>query len=244
MRSSEERTVDRHKPATWLGRIVGAACACLVLAAASGCAPEVTKPGPVLLVGDSIFFLAGSDLTYTLRAHGWNVTEAAYPGAGIRGGGYIPLVWPTRLHDLVNSVRPKVVVVELGTNGCQGCTSLPAAIDADMQSLRGVPHVLWLKVNTEGPRAAPGKVVNAALEDATKRWPNLELLPYDQWVKGRTDLVPAHDVHPTPAGNVAIAHHVDEALKTRSQGWAQNHGGLLIVLVVALAAYPLVRKKV
>jgi lysophospholipase L1-like esterase len=147
------------------------------------------------------------------------------------------------MHDLVNSVRPKVVVVELGTNGCQNCASLPRAIDQDMQSLRGVPHVLWLTVNTEGPRAARGKVVNAALQDATKRWPNLELLRYDEWMKGRTDLVPATDVHPTAAGNVAIAKHLDAALQTRSQGWARNHGALLVALVVVLAAYPLVRKK-
>jgi len=243
MRRDEPRRDDRHRPATWLRRVVGLVTICVVLAGTSGCTPEVEKPGPVLLVGDSIFFLAGSDMLYTLRAHGWTTQEAAYPGAGIRGGGYVPLNWPARMHDLVNSVRPKVVVVELGTNGCQGCPSLAAAIDQDMQSLRAVPHVLWLTTNTQGPRAAQGKTVNAALEDATKRWHNLELLRYDEWMRNRTDLVPANDVHPTPAGNVAIAKHIDGALQTRSQGWARNHSGLGVGLLALVVLFAVTRKK-
>jgi hypothetical protein len=240
---TSDRAPGHPAPAARSGRLVAALCAVLVAAGGlSGCAAEVDKPGPVLLVGDSIFFLAGDDLTYALQTHGWKIVLNAYPGAGIQGGGYAPIDWPAKLRDLVRFVHPEAVVVELGTNGCPGCPSLARAIDADMRSLRGVDTVMWLTVNTEDPRADLGKRVNAALADATTRWSNLELVRYDKWMKGRTDLVPADNVHPTAEGSKALAGHVTDALEDRSSGWktvrTQALGALAVLAVAFLVLRP------
>jgi hypothetical protein len=211
-------------------------CACLFVAAAAGCEGEVSRPGPVLLVGDSIFALSSDDLNWVLRSDGWETTVDAYAGAGIRNGGYTFVDWPSRLRDLVAYVRPEVVVVELGTNGCGRCDSIPDAIAADMWQLREVDTVLWLNTATFGPRGAQGRQVNAALEDATTRWDNLEILPFDDWFEGQTDLIPADDVHPTDAGARALARHVRDALSDRS-GQSDDRSaqavGLLAVVVAA-----------
>jgi hypothetical protein len=215
----------------------------LLVASAAACdGGDLEPPGPVLLVGDSIFFGAAGELTWVLAADGWEVTVDARPGSGIGGGGYDGVVWPSRLRDLVAYVRPQVVVVELGTNGCGNCDSVPDAIAAAMEELEDVDSVLWLRVATTGPRAAQGHQINAALEQAAQRWDNLELLPYDEWMAGRTDLVPADDVHPTPAGQQALATHVGEELKARagSAGAAGDDTdravGALAIVALAVAA--------
>jgi lysophospholipase L1-like esterase len=241
---TSDRSPRRGARAAPWGRLVAALWVVLAASGLAGCSGEVEKPGPVLLVGDSIFFLASDDLTQALRSDGWKVVIDAYPGAGIQGGGYTSLDWPSRLADLVGSVHPRAVVVELGTNGCDGCPSLAQAIDADMASLRGVEPVLWLTVNTEGPRAELGQQVNAALAGATGRHESLELLRYDEWMKGRTDLVPADDVHPTAEGNKAVARHVADALDERSGGWHRlRNRAVGAVVVIAIIIVLLLRPR-
>ncbi|HEY8524393.1 MAG TPA: GDSL-type esterase/lipase family protein [Acidimicrobiales bacterium] len=219
-------------------------CLGALVTAAPSCEGTISPPGPVLLVGDSIFFMATDELTYTLRAEGWDVTVDAVSGSGIRNGGFEYVSWPDRLRDLVDVVDPEVVVVELGTNGCGNCDSIPEAIEADMAELRGVELVLWLDVATFGPRAEKGGAVNAALEDAAERWDNLEILPYDDWFAGRTDLIPADDVHPTPAGERALARHVADALADRTAATGDDAGSKALgALVVVIAAVVLFRGK-
>lgn len=225
-----------------LTRLAGAVCAALLVGGATGCA-EVSKPGPILLVGDSIFFLASPELTYALQTHGWRTVIVAYPGAGLRGGGYSPVDWPSKITDVVAFVKPEAVVVELGTNGCDGCASVAQAIDDDMKGMRDVGHVMWLTVGTTGPEAARGKAINEELSAATSRWPNLELLPYDRWMDA-PGLVPADDVHPTSEGNRVLAAHVDRALEDRSSrfGDVQNQA-LGAMAVVAVAAFVLLGRR-
>lgn len=222
-----------------MGRLVGVLCACLLFGSTVGCdaADAAGRAGPVLLVGDSIFALSKDELTWVLRSEGWDVTVDAHSGAGIRGGGYAGVDWPPRLRDLVRLVDPEIVVVELGTNGCGPCDSVPDAIDDVMQPLSGVETVLWLKVRTDGAQLADAAAVNAALEDATGRWSNLELLPYDMWVAGRPDLLPPDDVHPTAAGERALAQHVGDALREHAPPDDRSNraiGALALVVVAAI----------
>jgi hypothetical protein len=224
-------------------RLAGAVCAALLAGGAAGCAP-VSKPGPVLLVGDSIFFLAGADITRALQTHGWHTTIVAYPGSGLKGGGYTPVDWPAKIRDLVLFVRPEAIVVELGTNGCKGCPSIPKAIDADMASMRNVDHVMWLTVGPTGPDAARAKMINQELQAATSRWPNLELLPYDRWVAGRPDIVPSDNVHPTTGGYKVLADHIQQELDKRSSRFGTSQTQALgAVAVVALAAFVLLGRR-
>jgi lysophospholipase L1-like esterase len=222
--------------------LAGVVGLCLLVAAA-GCEGEASRPGPVLLVGDSIFFQATDELSWVLGSDGWEVTVDAEPGSGIRNSGFNDDIdWPSRLSDLVAYLRPEVVVVELGTNGCGRCESIADAIRDDMESLRGVEHVLWLKVATFGPQAARGREVNAELERAADNWDNLELLPYDEWFAGQTDLVPADDVHPTQAGQRALARHVGDALDARAETSEDGRGRALGALVVVIVAAALLRR--
>jgi lysophospholipase L1-like esterase len=230
-----------RRPGRSWPRLAGALCASALVTVASGCDRAISPPGPVVLVGDSIFFMASDELRSALSEDGWEATVDAYPGAGIRNGGFETVDWPARLRDLVAFARPEVVVVELGTNGCGQCepvpSAIPDAIDANMAQLRDVEVVLWLEVATFGPGADRGRVVNAALRDAADEWDNLELLPYDGWFAGRTDLIPADDVHPTPEGEQALARHVAEALQDRAAdtsdgGRARALGALAFVLAV------------
>jgi hypothetical protein len=218
-------------------RLAGAMGAAALVAASVACEQDESDRGAVLLVGDSIFSMATEELTWVLRSDGWQVTIDARPGAGIRNGGFDEVDWPSRLRDLVAVVQPRVVVVELGTNGCGRCDSIPQAIDHDMTQLRGVDQVLWLGVATFGPRAEQGTVVNAELGGATERWDNLEVLPYDDWFAGHPELIPPDDVHPTPAGEQALAEHVGDALRERGSGSGGGNralGALALVLVAVV----------
>jgi phospholipase/lecithinase/hemolysin len=59
-------------------------------------------------------------------------------------------------------------------------------------------------------------------------------------MQGRTDLLPADDVHPTAAGNKAIARHVADALDERSGGWhLVPKRAVSAVVVLAVIAAPL-----
>lgn len=241
MRGRRPEGTRRGRSRPRFGGVLGA---CVLVAVTSGCEGTISPPGPVVLVGDSIFSMASDELTSALRGDGWEVTVDAYPGAGIRNGGFASVDWPARLRDLVAFAQPEVVVVELGTNGCGQCSSIPAAIDADMAQLRDVDLVLWLDVATSGPGADRGRAVNAALRAAAGKWDNLEVLPYDRWFAGRADLIQPDAVHPTPAGERALARHVADALRDRSGPADPSEGGrakALGVLAFVVVAAVLLR---
>jgi len=195
-------------------------CAAILVAAAVG---RLTRPdppappGPVLLVGDSLFFQSGDELERALTGDGWDPTLVAYPGAGIAGGGYVHTDWSELLPDVVAFTRPRIAVVELGTNRCgEGCQSRPEAIDEIMDSLSGVDTVLWLTVRTDAPWPRGAAAINHDLEDAASTIVNLDLLPYDQWFVDRPELFVADGVHLTDTGQRAMAHRVRDALRERS----------------------------
>jgi hypothetical protein len=175
-------------------------------------------PGPVLLVGDSLFFQSADELQRALRGDGWTVDIVAYPGAGIAGGGYeSKFRWPPRLEHEVERVHPRVAVVELGTNGCvYACSSVPSAIDGIVDSLEGVDLILWLTVRTGAPRPRSAAKINDDLDDAADTIVDLQLLPYDKWFVGRGELITPDGVHLTPVGQRALAHRVRAALRDRA----------------------------
>ena len=177
---------------------------------------EDATPGPVLLIGDSLLFSAADELHNALRDDGWQARVEAQPGAGIRGGGYADVNWPDYLKLATAATDYEIAVIELGTNACDGCSSLDAAIDDVMAPLREVDVVLWLDVRTEAPHPADPEAINEALRQATTRWPNLEVLSYDDWLDETPGMVDADGVHLTPAGQLAFTEHVRDALRERS----------------------------
>jgi hypothetical protein len=177
--------------------------------------PRATPPGPALLVGDSLFYSAGDELQGVLSDDGWDLRVEAHPGAGLSGGGYSEVTWPVFLESVTAAEDYQVAVVELGTNGCDGCPSVPAAIDQVMTTLQDVDVVLWLNVRTESPRpgADMARQINEELERATDRWQNLEVLPFDDWLDGDPALIAADGVHLTDAGQLVLADRVRGALR-------------------------------
>jgi hypothetical protein len=185
-----------------------------VLAAVFGDA-RASPPGPALLVGDSLFYSAGDELQGALSDDGWELRVEAQPGAGIAGGGYSGVEWPGFLRGVTDAADYEVAVVELGTNGCDGCASIPAAIDEVMTTLADVDVVLWLNVRTESPRpgAELAQQINDELVRATDRWPNLDVLPFDDWLDGDPAWIAADGVHLTDAGQLVLADRVRGALR-------------------------------
>ena len=184
-----------------------------VLASVFG-GPRVEPPGPVLLMGDSLFWFAGPNMRAALAEDGWETHIEAEPGAGISGGGYTDVDWHTRVREVAGARDYEVVVIELGTNGCQ-CSWARAAIDDIMGALEEVEVVLWLNVRTEGvrPGAEQARLLNEALEAATDRWPNLEVVDYDSWLDDDPSLVGEDTVHLTPAGYLVMAANVRAELR-------------------------------
>jgi lysophospholipase L1-like esterase len=175
-----------------------------VLATACHHQPRVTEPATALVVGDSLLYLAATDVRSALQEKGWKPVVDARVGSGIDGGFTIDK-WPPRVHDLVRAAHPDVVFVELGTNGCSGCHSLDAAIDDIMRELRGVPRVYWVNVKENSPIPPDPKAVNTAIDKAPQRWGNLRVLDLNGLFEGHAEwLLPDH-IHFNAAGQREFA---------------------------------------
>lgn len=218
VRQSRSRGVSAAEPGTVPVWVPLAVTACILAGTAVAAAGEdqlVEPPGPVLLVGDSLFFSSADEIEPALRRDGWEVETIAFPGAGIHGGGYIDhFEWVPRLEEELDALDPEVVIVELGTNGCgEGCESVPEAIDDLLEAFTGVDHVLWLTVRDGAPRPTDVLEINRDLVAADEVTPNLDLLPFHGWMDNRPDQLQPDGVHLTRAGQQAIAGHIRDALR-------------------------------
>jgi hypothetical protein len=77
-----------------------------------------------LVIGDSIFQLSRDQLTQALEHDGWQPTVEAAGGSTIAQ-------WAQRAGDLARVVRPKIAVVELGTNQ-KGDTAAVPGVASDL----------------------------------------------------------------------------------------------------------------
>jgi lysophospholipase L1-like esterase len=189
---------------------VGAIAMVLVL---GGChdTPKITQPATVLVVGDSLVFQSGGPLRERLEQRGWTAVMDARPGSGIIGGFSIGS-WPSRIAALVRASNPDVAVVELGTNGCTGCTSLAAGIDAVMAPLRDVERVYWLNVRVDAAKPPNPRAVNAAIAAAQDRYENLHVVDMNRRFEDHPELVMPDRIHFNDAGVAAFAELVVDAL--------------------------------
>jgi hypothetical protein len=178
---------------------------------------KVSPPGPVLLVGDSLLFQSSDEMTKALAEDGWETRIEATPGAGIAGGGFTSFAWPGHLDKVTKQLDYEVAIVELGTNGCDGCPSVPKAIDDVMKNLHDVELVLWIDARRKGarPGMATADQINHELRKATDRWDNLEVLSLEELLdhdSGAT-LIEADGVHLTAAGQLVLTGSVREVLR-------------------------------
>jgi hypothetical protein len=118
---------------------------------------------------------------------------------------------PPALVDLVATMGrvPPVVVVEMGYNDPE--RTFAASVDAAMSSLlaAGAKHVLWLTLRAARDPYSP---LDALLEQAVSRWPQLELIDWDRAASGQYGWFQSDGVHLTELGGVAMAHLVHAAV--------------------------------
>lgn len=98
---------------------------------------------------------------------------------------------------------PPTVVVEVGYNDPAGMFA--SEVDNAMSALTeaGATHVLWLTMRES---RAPYPTLNALLDAAAARWPELELVDWNAFSEGHASWFQTDDVHLTPEGGLAMAH--------------------------------------
>jgi hypothetical protein len=189
---------------------VSVCLATLAVTAAAGAA--VTAPS-VLVIGDSVatgMYWHDDAIEVMQRNLGvyWDVAICrAIDGISCPFDGERP---PT-LIDAVEArgTVPPIVVVEVGYNDPAG--TFATEVDHAMSALTaaGATHVLWLTMPESHP---PYPTLNALLEQAEARWPQLELVDWDAASKRHPSWFQTDDIHLTPEGGLAMAHLIHAAV--------------------------------
>jgi lysophospholipase L1-like esterase len=180
----------------------------LLVVGVAGCGPSPVDNPRVLLVGDSILFSARESVDASLRQAGWEPVVAAVPGSKIED-------WSTVTARLASSQNPAIAVVELGTNNCTlsgGCTDLQSRIDQLMTILSSVEVVLWLNVQEDVPLTDNAEFVNAQLDLAADRWPNMKIVDFNGDFEDQPELNLPDQVHLTDQGKEALTKLITDAL--------------------------------
>jgi hypothetical protein len=186
-------------------RLAVSLCAATLVVAA-GSAVAATAP-TVLVIGDSVatgMYWHDDSIAVMQQRLGvyWDVAicrtidGSSCPFDGERAPTLIQVV------EERGSVPP-TVVVEVGYNDPAG--TFAAEVDHAMSALTaaGATHVLWLTMRES---RAPYPTLNALLEQAAARWPQLQLVDWNAASEGHPPWFQTDDVHLTPEGGLAMAH--------------------------------------
>lgn len=158
----------------WLATTLGVVLAGLVVALVLQVRDDGGGPtSAVFLVGDSITVMAGLDQEVP---EGWTVDARA--GRTTPEG--IAIAEARDLGDVA------VVVVALGTNDADDdAATYGARIDQMLDAIGPGPEVVWLNVDANTPELArAGDGVNAALDAAAERHPQLTVADWSGYVTG------------------------------------------------------------
>lgn len=200
---------------------VSVCVATLVVAAASAGA---AAPPTVLLIGDSVATgMYWNDAAIAVVQQGlgvyWDVAICrTIDGTSCPFDGERP---PTLIQAVqARGTVPSTVVVEVGYNDPAG--TFAAEVDHAMSTLTaaGATRVLWLTMRAS---RSPYPTLNALLEQATTRWPQLELIDWNAASESHPSWFQTDDVHLTAEGGLAMAHlthaavmHVVDPLRVRT----------------------------
>lgn len=182
---------------------------------------DATADGPVVVaIGDSIMEGHGldpSDAWPALLAgeDGWRLTNLASDGSGFATAGDNGDTFADQVHAAV-SLRPSVVIVSGSSNDLgEPDAAIARATDAALSTLRAeLPHAEILAVSpvwndTQVPKQL--ETIDADVISAAARTHAVDL-DIGQPLDGQRDLLQDDDVHPTVAGQQAIAAAVERAL--------------------------------
>jgi hypothetical protein len=191
------------------------ACAVACAIALVGCKAEITAH--VVIVGDSITSESVSQIADELTLVSSNSVEGRYlvtpnavGGIGVRtvpGQSNAAAYWDVHLASVEEHASPEVWIIALGTNDCfvGDWDGYGASIDFVMSRLPEAKPVFW--VNLWSRRAEDVQCVadvNAALDDAVFRWPDLTVIDAMSTL-GSDPANYSDDRHPSEQGKAAYA---------------------------------------
>lgn len=193
-----------------------ATVAVVALAALFPTAGSADAPPHVSIVSDSILTAVtwGNEAAQSALTQGLDVAIDAGVCRRLNGqscefaGGYVP----TTLQVLAgwDDLGPVVVIVD-------GYNDLPASFPGDVELTldtlrnRGVPRVLWVNLHAIRQEYVDK---NAVLAAAARRHPELTVLDWNAYSSPHPDWYQTDGIHLVPAGGVAIAAFLHEAIES------------------------------
>jgi lysophospholipase L1-like esterase len=190
---------------------------------AAGCKAQITRH--VLILGDSLTVGAIPELhdELTLVQSGndeqgrYLITPDAVGGIGGRvvpGTADARAYWAAHLESVRDHADPEVWVIALGTNDCQrgDYADWGTTVDFFLSRIPSDKPVVWPTLTSQ--RSSHGDCVatiNAALTDATTRWPNL-MVPDMRGAMQDVALFAADGFHFAAAGDQAFAEFLHQTL--------------------------------
>jgi hypothetical protein len=191
-----------------------AVCAFALAALVPG-AGRADPPPHVSIVSDSVLTAVtwGNDAAQAALTQGLDVAIDAGVCRRLNGqscefaGGHVP----TTLQVLAGwgYLGPVVVIVD-GYNDIPSSFAGDVELTLDTLRDRGVQHVLWVNLHAVKPEYADK---NAVLAAAARRHPELQVLDWNAYSSARTDWYQTDGIHLVPAGGVAIATWLHQAVE-------------------------------
>jgi hypothetical protein len=180
---------------------------CLAVLAVAGASAGAATPPTVLVIGDSVAtgMYWHDDSIAAMQAQlgvYWDVAICrAIDGTSCPFDG-------ERAPTVIQAVQargtvPPTVVVEAGYN--DPVDTFASELDDAMSALTaaGARHVLWLTIREA---REPYPTLNVLLEQATARWPQLELVDWNAASANHPLWFQTDGIHLTPEGGLAMAH--------------------------------------
>jgi lysophospholipase L1-like esterase len=196
---------------THLRRLVPAALAVGLVAAAAAPASSVASvtaadaSAPVLVVGDSLAVGLKPYLGDQLGEHvAWDAKSGRTTPQGL-----------VALRGALKTVRPKTVVVSLGTNDGPDPTRFKSRIDRVLAATGSRACVVWPNIFRPA-RKGPFAALNGALEQEAARVSRLHLVDWDRAVARKAVRLP-DGLHPDAAGFAYRSRMIAQAVRDDCQ---------------------------
>lgn len=178
-------------------RIVVISVVVVALAGLAGWVVEdATNRPTVYVVGDSITALSRASISSALTDAGYQATISATPGVKIGQA----------LTDVTTLARtqPWAWVVELGTDdsGARD-TTWPQPFLAEWAAISPASCVIYVTVSPSS--GAVGRQIDTSIEQLAQAHPNVHVLDWGRIEYTHPGWVSADTIHPTPAGQAALA---------------------------------------
>lgn len=203
--------------------IAAAVAGVLIATGVAVVAPAVAHPAgkTVVAIGDSIMDGHGLERGQSwpevvARTHGWALTDLAADGDGFVTPGDDGTTFADQVTTAIR-LRPSTVILSGSSNDLgKDETQVEAAITTAIQRLRAaLPHAEIIAASPvwrEDPFPAQLTKIAAAVARAVRAVDGT-VLSFSDPLRGHPELMQSDDVHPTAAGQLAIAALVEQRLE-------------------------------